>query len=243
MRVLSFSPHPDDTEAYCGGTLAKYAAMGHAVGIVTMTRGDVGSPTLSRDEIAAVREQEARNAAALIGAELFWLGYDDEFLYDTPEVRRRVIDVLREFRPDVVLCPDKDRDYHPDHVRTGQIVWDTHVMGPIKNIPTAHAPTEFVHEIWYYDTAAGIDFMPEFYVDISDFWETKKQMIECHVSQDEWCRHMYGIPVSYFGETQSRFRGYQAGCRFAEGFRRSRTFPYAIDKDALLPTRLAMRRP
>src|SRR5690606_8505924 len=89
MRVLSFSPHPDDTEAYCGGTLAKYAAMGHAVGIVTMTRGDVGSPALSRDEIAAVREQEARNAAALIGAELFWLGYDDEFLYDTPEVRRR----------------------------------------------------------------------------------------------------------------------------------------------------------
>ena len=242
MRILSFSPHPDDSEIFCSGTLAKYAAFGHDVGIVTMTRGDVGSPTLSRDEIAAVREQESRNAAAVIGAELFWLGYDDEFLYDTPEVRRRVIDVLREFKPDVVLCPDKDHDYHPDHVRTGQLVWDTHVMGPIKNIPTAHPPVDSVHEIWYYDTAAGIGFEPEFYVDITDFWETKKKMVECHVSQNEWCKHMYDIPVTYFGETQSRFRGYQAGCRFAEGFRRSHSFPQAIHKDSLLPTRLAMHK-
>ena len=60
-------------------------------------RGDVGSPTLSRAQIAAVREQEARNAAAVIGAEFYWLGYDDEFLYDSPEVRRHFIDVLRLF--------------------------------------------------------------------------------------------------------------------------------------------------
>lgn len=85
-----------------------------------MTRGDVGFPTLSRDQIAAVREKEARASAAILDASFFWLGYDDEFLYDTPEVRRHVIDVLRQFAPDIVLCPDKDRDYHTDHCRTGQ---------------------------------------------------------------------------------------------------------------------------
>src|SRR5512147_2177547 len=103
MRVLAFGPHPDDVEFYCSGTLAKYKAQGHDVGVAVMTRGDVGSPTLSREEIAAVREKEARAASAIIGAEFFWLGYDDEFVYDTPEVRRCVIDVLRDFKPDVVL--------------------------------------------------------------------------------------------------------------------------------------------
>jgi len=233
---MAFGPHPDDVETYCGGTILKYKEQGHAVAIAVMTRGDVGSPTLSRDEIAAVREQEARNAAALAGAEFFWLGYDDEFLYDSPEVRRHVIDVLRQFRPDIILCPDKDRDYHPDHCRTGQIVWDTHVMPPVPNIVTTHPPAERVPEIWFYDTAAGINFEPDFYVDITEQWETKRKAVECHVSQNTWCQHMYGIPITYFAETQTRFRGYQCGCMFAEGFRRPHMFPQAVAKKALLPT-------
>lgn len=235
MRVLAFSPHPDDTEILCGGTLAKFKAQGHEVGIATMTRGDVGSATLSREEIAEVREREQRNAAAVIGAELFWLGYDDEFLFDTPELRRHVIDVLREFQPNLVLCPDKEHDYHPDHVRTGQIVWDTHVMGPIKNISTAHPPTQHTHDIWFYDTVAGINFQPEFYVDISSHWETKVKMAECHESQNSWCMHMYNCPLWAFAEIQSRFRGYQTGCKYAEAFRRSHTFPQTVDPNGLLP--------
>src|SRR4029079_9264580 len=154
MRVMAFGPHPDDVALLCAGTLAKYKAQGHEVGIAVMTRGDVGSPTLSREEIAAVREKEARAAAAMIGAEFFWGGYDDEFLYDTPEVRRHVIDLIRAFGPDVVFCPDKDRDYHPDHCRTGQIIWDTHIMATIPLIPTGHPVCKRIHEIWYYDTLA-----------------------------------------------------------------------------------------
>ena len=167
MRIIAFGPHPDDIEILCAGTLAKYAAQGWDVAIAVVTRGDVGSPTLGREEIAAVREQEARKSAAIIGARFFWLGYDDEFLYDSPEVRRHFIDVLRQFRPDIVLSPDKESDYHPDHTRTGQIVWDTHVMTTVPNIETAHPPCEKIHDIWYYDTIAGINFLPEFYVDIS----------------------------------------------------------------------------
>jgi len=235
MRIMAFSPHPDDVEILCSGTLAKYAAQGHSAAIAVMTRGDVGSPTLGREEIAAIREQEARRSAAIIGAEFYWLGYDDEFLYDSPEVRRHVIDVLRQFAPDVVLCPDKDHDYHPDHVRTGQLVWDTHVMTPVPNIQTEHGPCAHLHEIWYYDTVAGINFQPEFYVDISEFWDTKLAMVQCHESQNAWLMSQYGLPTAYFAETQSRFRGYQTGCRFAEAFRKARMFPSAVPKDALLP--------
>jgi len=235
MRIMAFSPHPDDIEILCGGTLAKYAAQGHAVAIAVATNGNVGSPTLPPDEIARVREQEARNAAAIIGAEFHWLGYDDEFLYDSPEVRRRFIDTIRSFQPDVVLCPDKDSDYHPDHARTGQIVWDTHVMTPVPNIQTEHPPCTKIHEIWYYDTVAGINFLPEFYVDITDHWETKMKMVACHESQNDWLMSQYNLPTAYFAETQGRFRGYQTGCAFAEAFRRPKLFPASVPRDALLP--------
>jgi len=198
MRIMAFGAHPDDVEIFCSGTLAKYAAQGHPVGIAVMTRGDVGSPTLSRNEIAAVREREARNAAALIKADFFWMGYDDEFLYDSPDVRRHVVDVIRQFRPDIIVCPDKDRDYHPDHTRTGQIVWDTHVMATVANIPTGHPPAGHIHEIWFYDTMAGIDFQPEFYVDISGHWETKARMIACHESQAAWLISQYGKTPTHY---------------------------------------------
>lgn len=236
MRIMCFSPHPDDSELFCGGTLAKYKAQGHDVGVAVMTRGDVGSPTLSREEIAVIREKEARAASAIIGAEFFWMGYDDEFVYDTPEVRRCVIDVLRDFKPDVVLCPDKDKDYHPDHTRMGQIIWDTHVMAAVPLIPTAHPALNHIHEIWYHDTSGGIGFEPEVYVDITDVWDTKVKMVECHKSQNDWLQHLYGYPVTYLLDVQFRFRGHQCGCRYAEAFRKARMAPQSVSRNGLLPT-------
>ena len=235
MRVMAFGAHPDDVEILCAGTLAKYAKQGHAVAIAVATNGEVGSPTLPREEIAAIREAEARKSAAIINAEFFWLGYPDEFLYDSPDVRRHFIDVIRKFGPDIVLCPDKDRDYHPDHQRTGQIVWDTHVMVTVPNIATATAPCAKIYDIWFNDTVAGINFQPESYVDITETWETKMAMLACHESQAAWLMAQYGLPPSYFAETQSRFRGYQSGCTFAEAFRKVQVYPSAIPKDALLP--------
>ena len=236
MRVMAFGPHPDDVEFQCAGTLAKYKARGHEVGIVVMSRGDVGSRTLGRDEIAASREMVARSSAAILGAAFFWAGYDDEFLYDTPEVRRHVINLIREFQPDVILCPDKDNDYHPDHCRTGQIVWDTHVMGTIRLIDTGHAPSPRIHEIWYYDTLAAIRFEPEFYVDITDHWNTKARMLDCHQSQNDWMKCCYGVTLTENAQAQSRLRGFQCGCHYAEGFRRARMFPQPVAKDGLLPS-------
>lgn len=235
MRIMAFGPHPDDIEFLCAGTLAKYKAQGHDVAMAVMTRGDVGSPTLSRDEIAAVREKEARRSAAIIKAEFFWLGYDDEFLYDTPEVRRHVIDVIREFKPDIVLCPDKEKDYHPDHCRTGQLIWDTHVMAGIPLITTSHSASKRAHEIWYYDTLAAIGFEPEIYVDITDHWETKAKMLDCHESQNAWMKHLYDVTLTDNAQAQSRLRGFQTGCKYAECFRRSHTFPQSVRKDDLLP--------
>ena len=234
-RIIAFAAHPDDIEFLCAGTLAKYKASGWDVGIVISTNGEVGSPTLSKPEIAAVRKKEAEASAALIGAEFFWLGYPDEFLFNTREVRLHFINVIRQFRPDIIITLDKDSDYHPDHTTTGQIIWDTHVMVTVPNIETDAPPCDKIPEIFYMDTVMGVNFTPEFYVDISDHWQTKADMISCHVSQDAWMQDQYGVTCVEFGQTQSRFRGFQAGCRYAEAFRRPKFFPGSVKNDALLP--------
>ena len=235
MRVMAFEAHPDDVEHFCAGTLAKYSAMGHDVAIVCMTNGEVGSPSLSKADIAAIREKEARNSASIIKAEFFWMGYPDEFLFNTPEVRLHVIETIRQFRPDIIITLDKDNDYHPDHTTTGQIVWDTHVMVTVPNIKTKTAPCEVIPEIYFCDTSAGINFCPEIYVNIDEYWETKAAMIACHESQEIWCLDQYGVSLIENARVQSRFRGYQAGCKYAECFRKPKFFPQKAPAQMLLP--------
>ena len=193
MKVMAFGAHPDDIELLCAGTLAKYHATGHQMAIVVMTNGEVGSPTLKKQEITAIRKEEARKSAGLIKAEFFWMGYPDEFLFNTPEVRLQVIDAIRRFGPDIIITHDKDADYHPDHTNTGQVIWDTHVMVTVPNIETKTEPCKNIPKIFYMDTIAGIDFQPEYYVDITQQWQTKADMLTCHESQEEWLKNQYGV--------------------------------------------------
>lgn len=234
MRIMGFEAHPDDMDHFYAGTLAKYAAMGHAVAVVCFTDGGVGSPSLPKQEIARIRQQEAQASADVIGAQLFWLGYPDEFLFNNEEVRLRTIDTIRAFRPDIVITLDKDNDYHPDHCTAGQIVWDTHVMVTVPNIKTAHPPCEKIPEMYFCDTSAGINFYPEFYVNVDDYWDTKKRMLLCHASQETWCQDQYGCSLAEISYVQTRFRGYQAGCTFAECFKKPKFFPQQAPKDRLL---------
>ena len=235
MKIMAFEAHPDDIEHLCAGTLAKYKEMGHDVAIVVITNGEVGSSTLSKTEIAIVRKQEARKAASIIDAEFFWLGYPDEFLFNTPKVRLRIIDTIRQYCPDIILTSDKDNDYHPDHTMAGQIVWDTHVMVTVPNIKTNAPACVKIPEIYFMDTSAGIDFQPEFYVDISAYWKTKAAMIACHESQERWVTDQYGTSLAENARIQSRFRGYQAGCQYAEAFRKPKFFPQKTPLQGLLP--------
>ncbi len=235
MKVMAFGAHPDDIEILCAGTLAKYSSAGHDVAIVLMTNGEVGSSTLGKKEIAAIRRGEAEKSAEIIQAEFFWLGYPDEFLFNTPELRLRVIDTIRRFSPDVIITHDKDADYHPDHTTTGQVIWDTHVMVTVSNIETETAPCEKIPTLFFMDTVAGVNFQPECYVDITQQWEMKAAMLSCHKSQDEWLNDQYGVTCVEFAQTQARFRGFQTGTRYAECFRTPKFFPGSVNPNSLLP--------
>ena len=235
MRLMAFGAHPDDIEFLCAGTLAKYRAQGHDIAIAVMTNGEVGSATLPAPEIAAIRQKEAAQAAAIIDAEFFWMGYPDEFLFNSPEVRSHVIDTIRRFGPDIIIAPHKNNDYHPDHTMTGQLIWDTHVMVTVPNIKTDTPPCAKIPEIYYMDTIAGVNFQPEVYIDVTDHWPTKAAMINCHQSQDAWMMDQYDCHLADNAEVQTRFRGFQAGRKYAEAFRRAQFFPQNPTNTGLLP--------
>ena len=105
MNILFFGAHPDDIESLCGGTAFRYAEMGAKLFFCVATNGSVGSTTLSKDEIAKVRKEEATCAAKCIGAKLIWLGFDDEFLLDSVETRHAFIKNILEFKVFIEHCP------------------------------------------------------------------------------------------------------------------------------------------
>ncbi|MBN9391292.1 MAG: PIG-L family deacetylase [Chloroflexi bacterium] len=224
LRVLAIGAHPDDLEFQIGGTLAKYAERGHQVFMAVTTNGEVGSSTLSREEIARIRYEEAKSSAETIGAELIWVGYNDEFFFDNEESRRRFIDIIRLAEPDVVLTHWVE-DYHPDHFNTGKVVRDARIMTAVPNIVTEHVPLKKIPQLFFYDTVAGINFVPEVYVNVTGTFETKKKMLSCHKSQDAWLRDIYDMTYIEFMEVQTRFRGLQSGFKYAEGFRALETYP------------------
>jgi LmbE family N-acetylglucosaminyl deacetylase len=234
MKVLAVGAHPDDIEFLCAGTLAKYKRQGHEVAMAIATNGEVGSSTHSKAEIAAIRRDEAEASAAIIGAEFHWLGYPDEFLFNNAQTRLRFIDLVREVRPDLILCLDPENDYHPDHTTSGQIVWDTHVMVTVPNIKTDHPPCAKIPEIIYMDTIGGVNFIPDRYVDISADIDAKRKMLSCHKSQEQWGMDMYGVTTIGLMESFSRMRGFQCGRAFAEGFRMPPMWPRTVDAEGLL---------
>lgn len=95
MRVLAIGAHPDDLEILCGGTLARFAQRGDPVTMLVMSDGSAGHAQIPAPELAAIREREARAAAAVIGAELVWLGLPDEFVFNDEPTRRRLLDAIR----------------------------------------------------------------------------------------------------------------------------------------------------
>jgi LmbE family N-acetylglucosaminyl deacetylase len=221
MNVLFVGAHPDDIEIFCGGTAALYAKLGHKVFFCVSTNGNVGSSTLPPKEIAQVRHKEAANGAGVIGAELIWLDFDDEFLLDSRESRLAFIEAFRKAKPDVVICHWR-QDYNPDHSISGMIVDECIHMVSIPNIKTPSPPYAGpIPHVYFMDTPAGVGFEPELYVDISSTFATKVKMVAQHVSQNSWMKNMFGYELDAFLEIPAKFRGLQAACKMAEAFRPS----------------------
>ncbi len=218
MRVLAVGAHPDDLEILCGGTLARYAAEGHAVVMCHIALGDRGSYVLTRSESAAVRDAEARRAAGRIGADYLALGIPDGEVNAADQAQRLlVIEAIRTSRPDVVIA-HAPNDYMADHVEASRLAFDCSFLATVPLLETASTSLEAVPALFYMDTLAGNLFTPTEYVDVTDHLQAKLDMFGMHASQLEWLRDHDGVDMLEQIRAVARFRGLQCGVTFAEGF-------------------------
>ena len=224
MSVLAIGAHPDDVEVLCAGTLAHYAVAGNEIWIAIATNGNVGSPTHSAEEIAAIRHAEALASCEVIGARLIWMDFDDEWLFNDRPTRARFIDAIRQARPEVVFVHNP-ADYHPDHRTAGEVAIDARIPSAIRLVQTTMPACAEIPAVFVMDTLGAIGFEPEFYVDITGTLETKKSMLSRHVSQDAWLQDLYGMSYLDFVTEQASKRGAEAGVRYAEAFREIKTYP------------------
>ncbi len=226
MNILAFGAHPDDVEIFCAGTLLKYAAAGHKIFIALASSGNQGSNIIEgREEIARLREAEQLEAAKLYKAQVRFLRYDDEGLIENEEVRRNVLNAVRWADPDVVFTHFPG-DMSTDHNSIATIVSRIMLSLPGKNVKADVPPIKKAPSLFYWDTAAGVHFDPEAYVDITDFMEKKLQALAFHKTQFAWMGTFQSQSLSDLCRIISEFRGLQSGFRFAEGFRAFRIHGY-----------------
>lgn len=234
-RILAIHAHPDDIEFQCAGTLALLKQRGCDIVLATMTPGDCGSAEMTPEEIASKRRAEATRAAELLDAEYICLEFRDLSICIDNESRRRVTEILRKTRPDLVLTAPPV-DYMSDHEMTSRLVRDACFNAPIPNYVTqqwepAH-PTGHIPHLYYVDPIEGIDYFgnpvqPGFRVDISTTFELKQQMLACHESQRNWLLKQHGIDEYLIScERWSARRGQELGTAYAEAFTQHLGHPY-----------------
>ena len=236
-NILAIHAHPDDVEILAGGTLALLAAAGHRITIVTMTPGDCGSAELPPEEIAAIRRKEAAAAAARIGAAYLCAEFRDLAIFSDDDARRRVVEILRAVRPDLILTA-APVDYMCDHEATHVLVRDACFAAPARNYSTGAPhpapPASHIPHLYFMSPIGGLDrddkpAPADFHVDIGRTFEIKIGMLAEHASQRQWLLKHHGID-DYLAMTErwTREIGRRAGVEFAESFRHYKGHPYPI---------------
>jgi LmbE family N-acetylglucosaminyl deacetylase len=233
LRILAIGAHPDDVELQCAGTLAKYIQAGAHVIMAIATDGSAGHKIIPPTELVPIRKEEAQKSAAILGAEFHWLGVQDEFLFEDLPTRLLFIDLIRLVRPDIILTHNPD-DYHPDHRAVNHLVFGASFPSSLPNVSTSQPVHPVVPPIYYFDSYGSANFNPQEFVDITDTYEVKKQMLTCHQSQLKWLKDHDKVDVLETMYIQARFRGIQCGVQFAEGFTHENVFP-RIKPERLLP--------
>ena len=236
LDILAFGAHPDDVELSCGGTIAKEVSVGKKVGIVDLTRGELGTRGS-----ADLRAKEARQAASILGVSVREnLGLRDGFFKNDEPHQLDIIKILRKYRPNVVLC-NAQTDRHIDHGRAASLVHDACFLSGLRKIETfiddrpqkLWRPSQLYHYIQWNNTPC------DFVVDISDFIDKKMAAILSYGSQfyDEKSKEPE-TPISsqqFLDSIQNRAAdlGRIIGVGYAEGFTTQRQLAVAQISDLI----------
>lgn len=221
LDLLVFASHPDDAEIGCSGTILSFTSRGKKVGIVDLTRGELGTRGTAED-----RQKEAGESAKLLGVVVREnLGLPDGFLREDQDTLLKLIQVIRKYKPGLVLA-NALYDRHPDHGNGGAIASTACFLSGLTKIETdlqgKKQDTWRPVNIYHYIQDRHI--RPDFVVDISPFWATKLQSIRAFKSQffspDSQEPETYISKPEFltFLESRSREFGHSIGVEFGEGF-------------------------
>ena len=180
LDILAFGAHPDDVELGCGGTIAKELHLGKKIGIVDLTRGELGTRGS-----AEIRDKESAKAAEILGVSVREnLKMRDGFFKNDEEHQLKVIEMIRKYQPEIVLCNAID-DRHIDHRKGSKLVSDACFLSGLRRIETYHDGQ--VQEVWrpkvVYHYIQWKNIEPDFVVDITGFQNKKVEAIMAYDSQ------------------------------------------------------------
>ena len=234
MIVLAVGCHPDDLEIACAGTLRKYVEQGAEVHMCHVANGNQGHVIIEPDELRIIRTKEAEEAGKIIGAkQVINLDVPDmEVNSHNFEIMDAMADVVRMVRPDVMITHNP-QDYMTDHVETSLIATNGGFCSGLGHRPRKYEPYMSIIPPFFMDTLAGVDFQPTHYVDITNQIDTKIKALECHESQLKWMLEHDNIDFADMVRTCSKYRGYQCGVAYAEGFRPYNVYPRYSTKNLL----------
>ncbi|MBW2962471.1 bacillithiol biosynthesis deacetylase BshB1 [Mesonia aestuariivivens] len=180
LDILAIGAHPDDVELSCGGTLAKEIANGKKVGILDLTRGELGTRGS-----AEIRDQEAQEAAVILGVAMRKnLAFSDAFFINNTAHQLEIIKVIRKYRPEIVFCNAID-DRHIDHPKGSKLASDACFLSGLRKIETycdenkqyAWRPKLVYHYIQWKE------IQPDISVDITGFMDKKIEAVNAYRSQ------------------------------------------------------------
>lgn len=221
LDILAFGAHPDDVELACCGTLMKMVEMGKRVGVVDLTRGELG--TRGTVETRAAETAEATRIMGIKVREN--LGLSDGYLENDQMHRREIIRVLRRFKPDVVIA-NAPRDRHPDHGKASDLVRDSAFLSGLNKVETFMDERQQVawrpKRVIYYIQDKWL--RPSFIVDVTNQWERKLEAIRAYKTQffnpDSKEPETYISTVTFmeFLEARAREMGHFIGAKYGEGF-------------------------
>lgn len=180
LEILVFGAHPDDAELGAGGTIAKEVANGKKVGIIDLTRGELGTRGSAK-----LRDKEAKTAAAILNVAVREnLGFRDGFFVNDETHQLEIIKMIRKYRPEIVLCNAID-DRHIDHGKGSKLVSDACFLSGLIKIETQLDGK--IQDPWrpklVYHYIQWKNITPDFVLDISGFMDKKVAAILAYGSQ------------------------------------------------------------
>ena len=180
LDILAIGAHPDDVELGCGATLAKEISLGKKVGILDLTRGELGTRGS-----AEIRDKESNNAAKILGVSVREnLALPDGFFENNKQNQLKIIEVIRKYKPKIVLCNAID-DRHIDHAKGSKLASDACFLSGLRKIQTEYKNE--AQEAWrpkhVYHYIQWKNIEPDFVVDVSEFIEKKIEAVLAYKSQ------------------------------------------------------------